>query len=129
MPIKGYFDKLNELLVTTFHMINVFQNSESVTDTHSGKVLDVARISTLGLYDSNNNLEKWFYPINSPREKIYYYAINEKKLESDGSLNKKITGQMKSLVTKQIKVSYGVYATEYEQDYAYCMAHSSKIQD
>ena len=54
----------------------------------------------------------------------YYYAINKKKLETDGDVLKKIRKQIEN----KIETSYGIYATEYEQDYIYTVAHSSEIQ-
>jgi hypothetical protein len=35
VPIMGYNDKLNELLVSTFHMINVYNNNEPVVNNFS----------------------------------------------------------------------------------------------
>ncbi len=129
ISIVGYYDKLNELLVTTMHMINVYENSEPIIDTHSDSVLDVARISTVGMYDHERGKEKWFYPLAAPREKTFYYAFNKKCLQEDGQLHKEVTEQIKKIVTKHTKVSYGIYETEYEQNYVYCKMHSSKIQD
>ena len=56
----------------------------------------------------------------------YYYAINRKKLETDGTLMRKITENVKN--DKDIDVSYGVYATDYADDYVYCVANTSMIQ-
>ena len=39
VPIVGYFDKLNEILVSTLHMINVFKNSEPIL----GRIEDATR--------------------------------------------------------------------------------------
>jgi len=128
VPIVGYYNKLNDLLVSTVHMINIFENSSAVIDTHAETILDVARISTFGIL-SEKNKEKWFYSLDFAREKAYYYAINKKKLEEDGQLHKKIISQVRNFKTKQTKITYGVYETEYEQDFIYCKAHVSKIQD
>jgi len=129
LPVAEYFDQLNDLLASTMHMINVFENSLSVVDTHSEIVLNVARISTIGIYDQNNNEEKWFYPMEFPREKTFFYAFNKERLQEDGQLHNRIIEQIKKIVTKHTKVSYGIYETEYEQDYVYCKSHCSKIQD
>ncbi len=50
VPLIGYHDKLNEMIVSTIHMINVYNHIESVTDTFSDP-FETARISTIGLLD------------------------------------------------------------------------------
>ena len=54
----------------------------------------------------------------------YYYAINKEKLETDGDILKKIREQIKS----EVETSYGIFSTNYDQDYVYTVAHSSDIQ-
>ena len=54
----------------------------------------------------------------------YYYAINKEKLETDGDILKKIREQIKS----EIETSYGIFSTNYDQDYVYTVANSSEIQ-
>ena len=54
----------------------------------------------------------------------YYYAINKEKLETDGDILKKIRKQIKG----DIDASYGIFSTNYEQDYIYTVANTSEIQ-
>ena len=56
----------------------------------------------------------------------YYYAISRDKLETDGSLMKKITENIK--MENDLKVSYGIFDTDYPDDYVYCIVNSSFIQ-
>ena len=129
VPIKGYYDHLNSLIVSTMHMINVYKNSEAEMDTFSSN-LDSARIATFGLVDDITGEEKLFYSLDTPREKMYYYAINDDQLKNDGSLFKKITNQVRNkVVDVKMKVSYGIYSTDYEQNYAYSVACASMIQE
>ena len=88
---------------------------------------DVSRICTIGLVNFNSGEQNLFFPLDSIREKVYYYAINEKKLKESSDIRKKIISQIKenSLDTK---VSYGIYSTQYEEDYVYYVAYSSTIQ-
>ena len=67
-----------------------------------------------------------FFSLDGIREMRYYYAINRDKLETDGTLMRKITENVKN--EADIDVSYGVYATDYADDYVYCVANSSIIQ-
>ena len=127
VPVMGYYDKLNDLIVSTRHMISVFQNTVPVISTHSAP-LKVCRISTIGNVDVSTGEEKLFFSLDLIREKVYYYAISREKLKTDGTLSKKIKEQVKSKIEGNQKVSYGIYATDYEDDYAYCVAYTSKVQ-
>jgi hypothetical protein len=128
VPVIGYYDKINQLLVSTIHMLNVCQNTEPVINTF-GESLDVCRISSIGLTDVNNGDTKYFYDLEYPREISLYYAINNERLKTDGTLLRKLTAVVKEKNDENLRASFGVYPTEYEQDYAYCVAHSSYIQE
>ena len=127
VPILGYFDVLNQALVNTVHMINVFKNSDPVM----GNFVDpseLSRILTIGVLDLEKNEEKWFFDLQNPRDVVYYYGINEEELKTDGTLFKQITEFVKSKIEEKISVSYGVFRTNYEQKYCYCIKYSSMVQ-
>ena len=124
VPIIGYYDKLNELIVSTFHMINVYNNNKSVVDNFTTPE-EIARISTIGISNLENE-KKLFFLLDNIKEMKYYYAISRNKLETDGSLMKKITENIK--MENDLKVSYGIFATDYPDDYVYCIVNSSFIQ-
>lgn len=123
VPVIGYYDKLNNMIVSTLHMINVYKHIEPIVDNFSAP-LDGRRISTIGYYDSENNENKLFYSLDNVGEMRYYYAINKEKLETDGDILKKIRKQIKG----DIDASYGIFSTNYEQDYIYTVANTSEIQ-
>lgn len=127
VSLVGYYAQLNELLVATIHMLNVYNNTKSNIDTFS-EPHEVSRLSTFGLVDCEIGEEKMFFDLDFPREKVYYYAINEEKLEKDGALFKRIKDQVRGKKSEDTKVSYGVFSTSYEHDYGYCVTHSSFIQ-
>jgi len=124
VPIMGYNDKLNELLVSAIHMINVYNNIEPVVNNFSD-FKEQTRISTIGISNLEND-KKLFFSLDNVREMRYYYAINRDKLETDGTLMRKITENVKN--EADIDVSYGIYATDYADDYVYCVANASIIQ-
>jgi hypothetical protein len=124
VPIAEYYDKLNSLLVTTIHMLNIFKNTEPVTNTFSVPVPS-ARILTLGVFSPETGEEKMFFPLDIEREKRYYYGINEEVLKTDGSLFKKIKERIKE---EKTRASYGIYQTQYNKNYGYIISYSSKIQ-
>ena len=77
VPIIGYNNKVNELLVSTIHMINVFKNSEPVM----GKIEDpqeASRIATFGISDIEGNEEKSFFPLTGPRKSVIFIVSMRK---------------------------------------------------
>ena len=128
VPIIGYNSKINELLVSTIHMINVFNNSEPVM----GKIEDpqeASRIATFGISDIEGNEEKSFFSLDRTKEKCYIYSINEERLKTEGDLRKKIVSTVKAQAeTEDMKVSFGVFPTNYQQDYCYILNYTSIIQ-
>ena len=117
-PIIGYHEKLNELFASTFHMINVFANTEPVI----GKLdrpKETHRIVTIGLFDAKENKEKMFFPLDNTREKCYIYSINEEKLKTDSTLFKKLKEQIRSKISEDINIAYAVFSTDYEYDLGY----------
>jgi hypothetical protein len=128
LTIMNYHDTLNELVSSTVHMINYFDNSKPVSGTFSAAVPS-ARISTFGFVNFETGEEKMFFPLDNIRELRYYYGISRKRLETESQLFRKIVNQVKAKRTESTKVSYGIFATDYEHDYVYIVAHSSKIQE
>jgi hypothetical protein len=128
VPIIGYIDKINELLISTVHMINVFRNSEPVM----GGIEDpqeASRIATFGISDIEGNEEKSFFSLDRAKERCYIYSINEERLKTDGDLRKKIVSHVKEQSeTEDLKVSFGVFPTNYQQDYCYILNYTSIIQ-
>ena len=128
VPVREYFNQINNLVASTIHMLNVFDNSESVMDTFSSPA-STARISTFGLVDYKTGEEKIFFDLDMPREKRYYYAMPENIIESDGTLVKKIKKQVKKNTEHdKMRSSYAIYSTDYETPYVYCISNSTLIQ-
>ena len=127
LPIIGFYEQLNELLVPTMHMVNVLSHSDSVMDNISPPH-DISRIVSYGLVDFETGEEKMFFNLANVREKVYYYAINKEKLREQGSLHKRVIAQVKANA-QNTKTTYGIYPTQYEQDYVYCVAYSSIVQE
>ena len=128
VPIIGYNNKINELLVSTIHMINVFKNSEPVM----GKIeepSEICRIATFGISEIEEGEEKFFFSLDNTTERCYIYGINEERLATEGGLKKKIIDRIKSTSSEEsIQVSFGVFPTNYQQDYCYTLNYTSIIQ-
>ena len=127
ISIAEYYEQLNNLLQSTLHMINVFQNVDPVINTFSPPN-PTAKISTFGMIDFNDGEEKLFFDMQFTREKVYYYAINNEALKKDSSLFGKIRQQIKTKKEDKVEVSYGIYPTEYENNYVYCIHSATLVQ-
>jgi len=127
LTIKNYFDKINELVASTFHMYNVFQNIDPIIQTQADPQ-EICKIATFGLIDEEGE-ETLLYDLKFPREKHLYYSICKKNLESDASLIKNIKKQVRDRMTEKMKVSYSVYENNYEQDYIYSCTYASMVQE
>jgi len=127
VPILGYYEVLNQAIVNTVHMINVFRNSEPVLGSFI-EPSQLSRIATIGIVDVEKEEEKWFYDLTGVRDVVYYYGINEDELATNGVLFKTITNYVKSKVNDNTNLSYGVFQTTYEQKYCYCIKYSSMVQ-
>jgi hypothetical protein len=127
LTVIGYYSKINNFLVSSLHMINVFSNTDSEFDTF--RDLDpAARIATFGIVEPDSVEEKLFFDLKMSREKRYYFGINRAALETDVTILKKIKENLKKKLDGMTKMSYGIYSTSYESNYGYCMVCSSLIQ-
>ena len=128
VPIIGYNSKINELIVSTVHMVNVFRNSSPVMGGIE-EPAEASRIATFGISDIEGNEEKSFFSLDRAKEKCYIYSINEERLKTEGDLRKKIVSTVKAQAeTEDLKVSFGVFPTNYQQDYCYILNYTSIIQ-
>lgn len=128
LPMIGYFEKINEAIVSTFHMINVLKQMKPVVATESLPPQG-ARISTFGIVDVEKNIDRPFFSLDTVTDIVYLYAYNQKVLES----KKNLLVDTKTAIKRRIgdekkRVTFNVYATNYEQVYAYFIGHTSLIQ-
>ena len=127
-PIIGYFDTLNELLVPSLHMINFFSNNKAVSGGIP-KAKNTHRIYTVGIFDTQKNEEKMFFPLDSSRNKCYIYGVSEEKLKTDKKLMNKIKKQIESKKEENLDISYAIYPTDYEYDVGYVIERTPIIQN
>jgi len=128
IPIIGYYDTINGMIVSCLHMIKVFTNAEPVLGRLE-EPGDTSRIATMGFLDLEKNEEKMLFSLDKTRECCYIYSLNERKLRESTGLHKQIVKQVKDKKeTGDMKISYGVYPTKYDDDFAFCIAFSSTIQ-
>jgi hypothetical protein len=127
VTIKNYNEKINEMIVSTIHMINVYNNNDSLVNTFCDIPVG-ARITTVGMGDLEENEDKMFFSLDNVSDIVYYYAYNKEKLETDFELMSKIKKAVSAKKEEGVRVTYGIFETDYDQDYVYCLNHSSVIQ-
>ena len=124
--VFDYYNQINHVFTSTYYMLDVFKNTKPITSTFK-RPKESCRITTIGL----GSLEKddlMFFPCNQEVEVVYSYGINEEKLKTEENLFRTITNKVKSRITDETKVSFGIYPTQYEDDYIYVEYFSPKIQ-
>ena len=122
-----YYNQINHVFTSTYYMMDVFKNTKPITSTFK-RPKESCRITTIGLAGVDSE-EKLFFPFNQTVEIVYYYGINEEKLKTEENLFRTLTNKVKSKITEQTKVSFGIYPTQYENDYVYLEVFSPKIQN
>ena len=125
--VFDYYNQINHVFTSTYYMMDVFRNTKPVTSTFK-RQKESCRLSTIGL-SSIDGQEKLFFPFTQEVEMVYYYGIGEAKLKTEENLFRTITNTVKSKITEERKVSFGIYPTQYEDDYVYVEMFSPKIQE
>jgi hypothetical protein len=128
VPIVGYYDRLNNLIVSTFHMINVYNHQPPVHSTPFD-INETTKISTFGIIDIESGEEKLFFSLDEINEKCYYYAINSKTLETDGKLLRNLTDSINKNIDKDVKAGFRIHPTSYEQNYGYLVVNTSQTNN
>tara|TARA_R110000824_G_scaffold2671_1_gene12360 strand:+ start:20039 stop:20869 length:831 start_codon:yes stop_codon:yes gene_type:complete len=127
LSIKQYNNKINEMIVSTIHMINIYNHNKSLTNTFCNLPIGT-RITTIGLRDPEKKEDKMFFSLDNVSDIVYYYAYNKESLETDSNLMSEIKKTISSKKKEDVRVTYGIFETDYEQDYIYCLNHTSVIQ-
>ena len=124
--VFDYYKQINHVFTSTYYMLDVFKNTKPITSTFK-RPKESCRITTIGL-GAIDGEEKLFFPLQKEAEMVYYYGINEEKLRTEENLFRTITNNVKTKITEERKVSFGIYPTQYENDYIYVELFSPKIQ-
>lgn len=124
--VIDYYNQINHVFSSTYYMLDVFKNTKPITSTFKS-AKESCRITTIGLTTMEGE-EKVFFPLENDVEMVYYYGINEDKLKTEENLFRTITNKVKEKITEERKVSFGIYPTQYEDDYIYVELFTPKIQ-
>lgn len=124
--VFDYYNQINQVFTSTYYMMDVFKNTKPITSTFK-RPKESCRVTTIGITNLDGE-EKLFFPLEKEVEMVYYYGINEEKLKTEENLFRTITNKVKEKITEQRRVSFGIYPTQYENDYIYVELFTPKIQ-
>tara|TARA_B100000900_G_scaffold328503_1_gene288779 strand:- start:1437 stop:2306 length:870 start_codon:yes stop_codon:yes gene_type:complete len=127
VPVRDYYGHINDALVSSVHMINVFSNTSSVFENVS-ETEEHHRIFSYGIINPDTGEENLLFPLDNIREKVYYIGVNSEALE-DGAYFKKLKNNMREKAKEDdVKISFQINETKYDQTYAYVVAYVDEPQ-
>jgi len=127
IPVKKYFETINEYIVSSVHMTNIFDNTQAIINNIS-QVSEICRIATFGLVEMDSGTESLLFPIDNLANKCYHYAIVDKDLDEDKNLLKNIKKQVLSQSSDNIRASYSIHSSKYDRNLCYLTVFTSQIQ-
>jgi hypothetical protein len=127
LTIKNYWDGINNIISSTYHMINVFNKTEPLLSSKAS-LKDSARIVTFSVVNFNTGKEKLFYDLEYPRVKNYFYGVNNKCLEDKKTLSK-VRDFVEVKNHDNVDVGFAIYPTDYEDNYVYSLHYASYVQE
>ena len=128
VSIKNYWDEVNNIISSTYHMINVFKNTEPLLTT-SVASRPTVKIGTFGVVNFESESEKLFYDLKLPRVKNYFYGINDETLETDKEVLHKIRSFTESKKEERADVGFSIYPTDYDNSYVYSTHFATLVQE
>jgi hypothetical protein len=108
------FDKMNEVISYSLHMLNIFENTRPIAETKLSHK-EHARILSIGTYDYEKDEEKMYFSLDKPGESVYYVSIPQQKLETDMELVK----TMKNNFRGKENSAYQIFSNQHDQDYGF----------
>jgi|TARA_Y100000287_G_scaffold183447_1_gene182556 intracellular sulfur oxidation DsrE/DsrF family protein len=124
--VFDYYKQINSVFCDSYHMTEVFKNTKPIMSTFS-RIIESCRIRSLGVSTPACE-DRLFSPFKQEVEVVYYFGINEEKLKTQGNFFKELTKSVKARMSDETKAYFGIYPTQYENDYIYVEYFSPKIQ-
>ena len=128
ISIQSYWSDINKAISSTFHMLQVFENTEPLLSNFNSPG-QTSNIGTFGVLSFNNFDEKAFYDLNKPRCKKYFFGVTEKTLNNEKDLLQRIRKFLSSQQDEKCDYGFAIYSTQYEHDYVYTTHHASLVQE
>jgi len=127
VTITSYWDEINNVIASTYHMINVFEKTEPLLASNPS-LKETIKVGTLGVVNFKTGKEKVFYDLQFPRVRKYFYGINKETMN-----NKKILNEVRNFVDskkeEKLDAGFSIYPTDYDDNYVYSTHYASYIQE
>ena len=124
--ILNFYPKINRLVATSIHWLNIYMNTDPVFDTFREQYIS-SRIGTIGVVDLEQYQVMDCYGIKNTNQIEYFFGINRIRIENDEELFDKLNN-MASSESEQKSISFGVYTTDLEEGFSFALKTSSEIQ-
>jgi len=124
--ILNFYPKINRLVATSIHWLNIYMNTDPVFDTFREKYIS-SRIGTIGVIDLEQYQVMDCSGIKNANQIEYFFGINRIRIENDEELFDKLNN-MASSESEQKSISFGVYTTDLEEGFSFALKTSSEIQ-
>lgn len=115
VAIDEYWTKLNEIITYAFHSLMCFRHTKPILEVKEEKP-DIARITTIGLYDDQKN-KKLFYDLKYIKCERYYYSFSKEDIKKNGKILPSIKRDL--LSGDEIARTFAIYESEVSDKYAY----------
>jgi len=127
VTIKDYWDEINNIISSTYHMINVFEKTEPLLVNYPN-MKETIKVGTFGVVNFETGKERTFYDLQFPRIKKYFYGINKETM-NDKKILSKIRDFANSKREEKLDVGFSIYPTDYDDNYIYSVHYASYIQE
>jgi len=110
-------------IVDTFHMMNYVKNNEGIF-SNTENPSEINRICSFGVVNPENGEEILYSPLDSCREKCYYFIMNNDALQTPG-LVEKINKQLKR---DDASCSFKIVESQWDGSHVYVEAFTNVVQ-
>ena len=128
LSLKNYWQDINNVISSTYHMLNVFENTEPLLTTLVPEN-ETARIGTFGVVNFDTNNEKLFYDLQHPRTIKYFYGVKQELMGNNRDLLHNIRKFVEERTDENTHAGFSIYNTEYKNNYVYSIHYASYIQE
>ena len=116
-------DYVASTIAGMFHMTNYIKNTEGLF-SNVEEPSEVNRIASFGMVNPENGEEILHFPLDSIREKCYYFVMSKKALETPGVVEK-INNQIQE---NNEQASFKIIDSEWSENHVYVEAFTNVVQ-
>ena len=116
-------DYMSKTIAGMFHTINFTKNTEDLF-SNVEEPMEVNRIATIGTVNPEDGKEVLYFPLDSIREKCYYFVMSKSALETPGVIEK-INDQIKE---ENEQSTFKIIESDWSDNHVYMEAFTNVVQ-